>query len=694
MKIRNLTQVPDAVLAAAKALDEMRPKLTQAQTVRKDQPKGATNELMLYGVIGDYWSYLDAQSVIERVKAMGDVAEIVVRINSGGGYLFEGLAIFNYLANHPARIIVRVDGLAASMASVIAMAGDVISIPENAFLMIHNPWNIVAGNADDLRREADLLDQMKGSLVSIYAEVTGIEREEIARMMDEETWLNGVQALELGFATETSEPLAAAAMALPPVKNFTFKNAPAPLKADIGRASATVPPAVQIEEPHNMLTAEQKAAAEAEAKKIRDEAAKAERARALEIRKAVQNAKLKGEIADKLIEDGVSIDEARAQIIDMMADASNSLPSTDNKVRITVGADAIDKFRAGAMAAISAKAGIAKDDPANEFRGYSLVEFARMSLENHGEHTRGMDKMKMVKAALTHSTSDFPYILENIANKSMMKGFEEADETFQKWTTPGVLTDFKVNSRVDTTAVPALQAVGEGSEYKYATIGERKETIQLATYGNLFSITRQAIINDDLSAFTKVPQKMGRAAIRTIGNLVYAVLNGNPNMADSVALFHTATHKNLASSGAAPSVTTVDAARAAMATQKDRKDSSITNNVRPRYALSPVAIGGVFRQLIASQFDPSKTTQIANPIKDLVEVIDDARLDASSTTAWYLVADGSIYDTLEVAYLDGVQTPTLEQHEPWKNDGIEYKIRIDAGVKALAWETFYKNPGA
>jgi hypothetical protein len=351
------------------------------------------------------------------------------------------------------------------------------------------------------------------------------------------------------------------------------------------------------------------------------------------------------------------------------------------------------RARAGIISALSARAGLMRDDTRNNFRSTSLLEAARFCLDSAGVCTIGMDRLKLVKAALTESTSDFPSILENVAHKAMMKGYEDANETFQKWTVTGVLSDFKPASRVDLTAFPSLSQVNEGAEYHHAYIGDRKETITLATYGNLFSLTRQAIINDDLHAFTRIAQKMGRAAIRTIGDLVYAVLTANPNMADGNPLFHTS-HKNLSGTSDAVTVASVDAARVAMATQKDRLQGGITLNLRARYGLCPIAKGGVFRQLIASTYDPAKTTFVPNPIKDLVEVIDDARLDAASTTAWYLTADPNATDTIEVAYLDGQQEPTLETQSSWKNDGIEFKVRLDAAVKALAWEGLYKNPGA
>jgi ATP-dependent protease ClpP protease subunit len=701
---RNLITVDEDVLAAAKALDDSarRSEPERQNKVKANAPAGAVNELFIYGVVGDSWDGLDAKSVIDKVQAMGDVSEIVIRINSGGGYVFDGLAIYNFLANHKARKKVLIDGVAASMASVLAMVGNARIVPENAHIMIHDPWNIAIGNADAMRREADFLDKVKASLVSIYASVTGQARDALAEMMSAETWLLGPEALEKGFATETTAAVTATALtriALP----AALKNVPAPLRAAVAPSGAIDPEASRLKakENHMEKDAEKAAADQAAiataAKNAAVEAVNLERARVEGITKAVKALGLKQEIADEHIKSGKPLDQVHAALIDAAANDENKLPSTQNHLRIEFGKDAVDKFREGVASALMAKANIGKDDPANEFRGLTLMDIARESLETRGIKTRGMNRMLLVANAFTHSTSDFPVILENIASKSMMRGYEEAGETFQRWTSVGTLSDFKIASRVDLNAFPNLEVVGEGAEYKNATIGERKETIQLATYGRKFSISRQAIINDDLGAFTRIPRLMGRAAIRTVGNLVYAVLTSNPNMADGVALFHTATHANLAASGAAPTMTSVEAARAAMAKQKDRSSPAsapTTLNLRPKFALTPVAIGGVFRQLVASQWDLTKSTQVPNIVAGLVEVIDDARLDVASATAWHLAADPNVTDTIEVAYLDGVQTPVLETMDGWTIDGVEMKVRIDAGVKALAWEGLYKNPGA
>ena len=132
---------------------------------------------------------------------MKDAAEITVRINSPGGDVFDGFAIYNLLAQHPAKINVKVDGWAASAASVIAMAGDTIEMAANALMMIHNPWTMAIGDSVSMRKSADLLDQIKGSILTTYQAKTSMDEADIAALMDAETWFDAKGAVEAGLAT-------------------------------------------------------------------------------------------------------------------------------------------------------------------------------------------------------------------------------------------------------------------------------------------------------------------------------------------------------------------------------------------------------------------------------------------------------------------------------------------------------------
>lgn len=176
-------------------------------------------ELLVYGVIGDEYDQLTAIQFAERLRGLGDVPELTVRINSPGGSVFDGVTMYNLLAQHKAAVTVEVDGLAASAASVVAMAGDRINMAENAMLMIHNAWMWTAGNAVELRRAAELLDTIDSQLVRTYAARTKLEADRVQEMMAAETWLSSDQALEAGFVDEVTPAKTAKAFDLTMYRN-------------------------------------------------------------------------------------------------------------------------------------------------------------------------------------------------------------------------------------------------------------------------------------------------------------------------------------------------------------------------------------------------------------------------------------------------------------------------------------------
>ena len=187
-------------------------------------------EVFIFDTVGeDMWGGVSAKSFAAELNALEGVTDLNVHINSPGGSVFDGVAIYNLLAKHPAAVHVHIEGMALSIASIIAMAGDIVTIAENAMFMIHNPWNIVVGDAAELRKTADMMDTVKGQMVTTYQHKTGLEAELLSDMMDAETWLTGDEAVAQGFADEVSAPMALAACAAFDYKQY--KHAPAELVA-------------------------------------------------------------------------------------------------------------------------------------------------------------------------------------------------------------------------------------------------------------------------------------------------------------------------------------------------------------------------------------------------------------------------------------------------------------------------------
>lgn len=185
----------------------------------------AEAELILYGDIGESWfGGVSAKQVADDLNAIGDVGTIHVRINSAGGDVFDGQTIYRRLVEHKATIIVHIDGLAASIASVIAMAGNEIHMGESAQMMIHNAWGVAIGTADDMRTMGDLLDVTTRSICDVYVARTGNSADKVKAWMDAETWFTASEAKEAGLITDIVENLRMAAR-FDPAKH-RFKNAP------------------------------------------------------------------------------------------------------------------------------------------------------------------------------------------------------------------------------------------------------------------------------------------------------------------------------------------------------------------------------------------------------------------------------------------------------------------------------------
>lgn len=376
---------------------------------------------------------------------------------------------------------------------------------------------------------------------------------------------------------------------------------------------------------------------------------------------------------------------------------------------VRMGEDQTEKFRNGFTEAMLVKAGVLTDRKsidgarAGGFVGKRLIVLAGDYCRMHGINTQAMDDDAVAARALTYraagqTTSDFTNILANVANKSLLQGWEEAPETWQIWTRRGTLPDFKTAEISGLSGFTGLDEVPEDGDITYGKFTDRKETIKLVSYAKKYRITRKLIINDDLRALSAIPRAMGRAGNRKVGDITYALLNGTgPTLnQDSTALFDTSSHKNYVAAATAPTVATLNTAAVAMAKQTDPNTSAVLN-IQPRFLMVPKALESTARVLIAATYDPAGTagTLPPNPFSGRYEVITDARLDGQTygTAAWYLLADPNIFDTFEVAFLNGMAEPYMRENEEWDGQGTSYLVGVDFGVSALDFRSVHKYRG-
>ena len=283
--------------------------------------RGTGTEVLIYDEIGAYG--VTAKGFLAEFGALPADAAIDLRLNSPGGSVFDAVAIYNALKRHAGEITVWIDGIAASAASYIAMAGDRVVMPENAFLMIHDPSGLVMGTAEDMRATADALDKVKGSLIQGYAAKSGATDEEIAALMAAETWLDAKDALDLGLIDRMAEPVKLAAS----FDVSKFRNAPPEVVAAAGEAEAPVAPQPLTEGDDGASTLPEPEHVDVEAPTTTDTATV--RAEAIaHARMVIDLCRLAGQphMAGRFLEEDTDLDIVRSRLLAAKAEAEGLPP--------------------------------------------------------------------------------------------------------------------------------------------------------------------------------------------------------------------------------------------------------------------------------------------------------------------------------------------------------------------------------
>ena len=708
-------------------------------------------ELTIYGDIGQSWDEAesnDAKTVINALQSL--TGPVDVRINSFGGSVADGLAIFNALRRHSDSVTTHIDGVAYSIASLIAMDGSDVRIAANAMLMIHAPWGMAVGNAPEMREMADMLDKHAEAMLASYVRTGGPSSDTIRGWLTDgkDHYFTAAEAVEAGLADSVTDsaPVFEIAAAL--------RGSAREYRLPVAHRRDFPPPeeatSMADQDPGAPKGAEQIVAAHsATVTRAKKEGAKAEADRRSHIDSVFAQffdadplnpvTALRSQCMDDL---GCDELQARRTLLDYLADRTAdpiispqayapqarqpaAPPGASRHLggMVQAGPDARDKLAEGIERSLLVRAGlepsveIVREVDASGYRGRSLLRIGEEWLRAAGVDPSRMDDKGIARQLFVrassgpHTGSDFSAILANVATKSAMKGWMEAGTTWQTWCNTGSLPDFKQATIAGLGAFPDLDEIPRsGGPYKHGSMDDAYETAQLVTYGKLFGISREAIINDDLGEFTRVPQKMGMAAGRKINGIVYNVLTqqsytGQLMTEDSVRLFNAASHSNYiaSGSGAAPSTTTLNTAAAAMRKQKaplPTGDSSAAYlNISPAYLLTVPELEGTTRAFIQGQWDPAGTTasvskrDAPNIWQNRLEIVVDPAL--TLTTGWWLSAGkNTAIDTVTVFFLNGQESPYIEQMDNGTSDGATFKVRIDAVARALDFRGLYFNYGA
>ena len=421
---------------------------------------------------------------------------------------------------------------------------------------------------------------------------------------------------------------------------------------------------------------------------VRKQAVEAERKRVSDINQAARAAKVSEEFSQKLIADGISADEARKLILEELA--STPEPET-RSIRAEAGNMDESVTRREAMEEVlmhrflPGEKEFALTEKGRRYAGMSLLRMAEEVVCQGRSY--GMSRTQIVARAL--SSSDFASLLSNVASKSLLRGYKLAPRTFLAWTSKGTLPDYKEATRVSFGDMASLEQVLEGDEYKYGSIGEAAEKIKLLKYGKIVKVTEETIINDDLRAFTRIPLMMGAAGARLESKLVYTdTLLANPTMGqDNTALFH-ADHGNLAGTPSG----VVEAGLSEMR-QKMRQQTTVDGEDYLDLESSILIVGPAketeARKILGGEVLGS-TSPDYNQFKNSLDLVVESRVTGNQ---WFGSANPSTIDTIEVAYLDGMNGIEVTESTEFNADFVKMKVKHVVGVKPIDFRGLYKNAG-
>lgn len=694
------------------------------------QVKGSAAKpvLQLYGDVG--FDIL-ATDVAKALDGAGG-RDVTINLFSYGGDAGEGLAIHDVLARYQGNKTVIIDGVAASAGSMVAMAGDRVVMPDNALLMIHNCWSVASGDANTIRKSADLLDTYSSSYRGTYAKRSGQSEDQVTAWMEAGggagTWFSAAAAKAAGLVDEVVAPVdvraSAKGVAIPHLPQGRFINPPAELLSEwLAGGVPSLPVGDAISDPLNgtkMTTQTQAGGAPAattevlpvaiatpEAASVPSISAQAQEPvaasnesatvaalrRENDIRRAAAQANLAADVVQGFVDGGKPFSDVALEIVTAHAAVvEGRAAGAGHPARINVTRDSGDTLIKGIGEMLYARInpGAEIGEIGRQYRGYSLLECVRTFADSRGIATAGRSRSELVALAL-HSTSDFPLLFSNLAGKSLDAAYQEEPHTWKPLARQRNLPDFKNANDLVVAADLAPEQLLEGGEYKAGTLKEAQATWKLLTYARKVVISRQAIINDDLSALERVPEYLGRGFRRLESNLVWGLITGNAvTSVDGVALFH-ANHANTGSG--AIGVAGFGAAKKALRKQTDI--SGVTVNLSPDYLVVPTDLEAAGLQfLYPTGYSPTSLTGAAGPnvYAGAAQLIVEPRLDGSATQ-WYAATAPSRVEGLVYGYLADEPGPTITPVPERDPDGLTLLARFDFGTAIKDYRGWYRSSG-
>jgi ATP-dependent protease ClpP protease subunit len=684
-------------------------------------PRAGFAEIRIYGDIG-MWGITAAQFK-QDLEALGAVSDMEIYINSYGGEIFEGYAIMHDLLAHPAKKGVTITGIAASMASAIAMVADPgrLRIYDLGWIMIHDPMVSSDGNARKLRKDADLLDGLKEGIIKAYQRhATQLTKDELWDLMAEESYISAKDAQTYGLVDEVIEgekvedpitntgrisPLNKAGKIVlqvkpngqqkPATKGVSMIKCPHCGKEHAeGAAFCTAcGKPISLSAAHNREVSEAVAAA-----------AVAESDRITGIIARCDKNGLPVDFRDGLIKSKLPLDKAIEKILD---EVEKKTPATPVPPQGGVTTDAADKFRDHATKSLGVALNIEKDaavkaDIRKNPGPRDIHGLVRACLAQEGKLTHDQINRLSPQDIAGHAvrmagmgSSDLPAVLADTMNKEFMGGFDDEPTTYQAVCAEVENPNFMSKSMTKISGFSDIDDLPEGANFKQGKFSDKKETIALSTSGKMLTLSRNLLVNNDTGAIAAVPRAMSGAMRRKMNRdfydlLTYNTLVGPVTTEDSVAFFNYASHNNLKSSSGVPSVSSLGVADTMLMEQPLPKAEASSATTYLNRTGSILLTGTTNRltvlQLIGSANDPAATDGklVKNPYANVVTPVFDAYLQAkltaaSKTYAWYWFAGPNSFRNWVVAFLSGNRTPTLRSEPSRVGEalGISYDIFFD-----------------
>ncbi|MCD9516598.1 ClpP-like prohead protease/major capsid protein fusion protein [Photobacterium carnosum] len=651
------------------------PKTTKSWFTLNNQGEGQPVKVWIHGDIGSY--DIEAIDLIKALQSVGS-QDAEFRIQSYGGSVYEGLAMYNAIKAHKGKTIGIVDGLVASISSYFLMACDEIQMPENAKLMIHDPAIGAWGGENEIESALTQLKNAKQTIAEAYTERCGKPLEDVLQAMAKETWFTASQALEFGLidavidAVDLSNCLKK--VSATELQAKAFKHTPDDLLNQLVQPPATPTPESLINQQSDPMP-----------KPIDNDALqnalKNENQRQSTIRALCATHKVSDTLRDEMLNNlQCSAEDSSLKILQYLGAVSinGQVPNaeqsptglTNTHIHVGNGNTTKDTLQN----ALNARCGTGEIEKDNPYRLKTLLDMAEIAVGKDAKYCGNKNEL----VARAFNSGDFADIITESVRTVMRDEAQVRAPLWRDLANTENLPNFKETDLILINDAPDLMAVSEDGEYKSATIKGSGEKIQLASFGREIAFTRQAIINDEIALISKIPRKFMQSAYRLSDKLMFnAILSGK--MGDGKGVFQAGGANkwgNLVNDiPAADYQALVMALHKAFATATTSEGDAL--DLRGEILLANPDHASFLEAVLNTASKPDTF----NPAyKKFPKVVETARL-ASINGA--IALTGKDFDSVVMGFLDGAQDPWLETGDGWSSDGAKFRITYDVTSKVL-----------